>query len=121
MSVTDSKAIISGVAALSLAASLLASAQPASAAQWRGGGCHVGGTGGWHGGYSGWHGGGYWRPRLLARRRVVQRLVGSGDRNRTRARRGRRLSVLWLRRWLRRLLAESTCVLCWRVYLGYRW
>ncbi len=60
---TISKAIVGGVAALSLAASLVATAEPASAAQWHGGGggWH-GGSGGWHGGYAGWHGGGYWRP-----------------------------------------------------------
>ena len=63
-----SKAIVAGVAALSLSAAVVATATPA-AAQWRGpaGGWH-GHPGGWHGGY-GWHGGhggyawhqGYWR------------------------------------------------------------
>ena len=43
---TISRAIVGGLAALSLAASLVATAEPASAAQWHGGG------GGWHGG--GW-------------------------------------------------------------------
>ncbi len=61
---TVSKAIVAGVAALWLAASLVATAEPASAAQWHGGGggWHGGGWhgGGWHGG--GWRGGGYaWR------------------------------------------------------------
>src|SRR5271166_4488769 len=57
-----SKAIVAGVAALSLAASLVATAEPASAqvrhggGAWHGGGWH---GGGWHGG--GWHGGGYGR------------------------------------------------------------
>ena len=51
---TVSKAIVAaGVAALSLAASVFATAEPASAQQWHGGG------GGWHGGGvqgGGWHG-----------------------------------------------------------------
>jgi hypothetical protein len=54
---TMSKAIIAGLAALSLGASALATAEPASAA-WHG---HGGGFhGGWHGGgvARGWHGGG---------------------------------------------------------------
>jgi len=54
---TISKAIVAGVAALSLGAALVASTEPA-AAQWRHGG------GGWHGGGwgGGWHGGGVWHP-----------------------------------------------------------
>ncbi len=58
-----SKAIVAGLAALSLAASVIAAAGPASAAQWHGGGWggwHGGGWGGWHGG-PGWRGG-YWHP-----------------------------------------------------------
>ena len=54
-----SKAIVAGVAALSLSAAVVATASPA-AAQWRGP------AGGWHGGGPGWHGGGWggpgWRP-----------------------------------------------------------
>jgi hypothetical protein len=50
---TISKAIVAGLAALSLSASVVATASPA-AAQWRG----PGGAGpGWHGGAPGWHGG----------------------------------------------------------------
>ncbi len=72
MSNSVSKAIVAGVAALSLTASAFATAEPASAGQWRGGGWH-GGGGGWHGAGGGWHGGwaggyggrhwhpGYWR------------------------------------------------------------
>ncbi len=63
---TISKAIVAGLAALSLAASLVATAEPASAAQlhgggggWHGGGWH-GGGGGWHGGGHGWGGGRVW-------------------------------------------------------------
>jgi hypothetical protein len=54
---TISKAAIAGLAVLSLAASVFASAEPAAAANW-----HGGGRGGWHGGggRGGWHGGG-WR------------------------------------------------------------
>jgi hypothetical protein len=64
---TMSKAIIAGLAALSLGASALATADPASAA-WRGGGrmgaWHGGWRGGgWHGG--GWHGGGWWGPAIV--------------------------------------------------------
>ena len=62
-----SKAIVAGLTALSLSASMIATADPA-AAQWRGpgGGWHSG-WGGWHGGWGGWHGGyrpgfGYWHP-----------------------------------------------------------
>jgi hypothetical protein len=49
-----SKTIVAGVAALSLAASAFATAEPASAQTWHGGG------GGWHGGGGYWHHG-YWR------------------------------------------------------------
>jgi hypothetical protein len=58
---TISKAIVGGLAALSLAASLVATTEPASAQQWHGGGGWHGG--GWHGGYA-WRGGGgrYWHP-----------------------------------------------------------
>ena len=68
---TMSKAIIAGLAALSLGASALATAEPASAAwhghgggfhgAWHGGGIARGG--GWHGG--GWHGGGWWGPAIV--------------------------------------------------------
>ncbi len=73
---TISRAIVAGLAALSLSASLIATSEPASAT-WRGGGggggwhgggggWHGGGGGwrggGWHGGYAGWHGGGRWHP-----------------------------------------------------------
>src|SRR5271165_2606832 len=56
---TISKAIVAGVAALSLATAVVATTEPASAQQWHGGGggWH-GGGGGWHGGGGGWHGGG---------------------------------------------------------------
>ena len=59
MSNSVSKAIVAGVAALSLTASAFATAEPASAGQWRGGGWH-GGGGGWHGAGGGWHGGGWY-------------------------------------------------------------
>jgi hypothetical protein len=54
------KAAIAGLAALSIAGSVLATTEPVAAQQWHGGGWHGGGWqgGGWHGG--GWHGGG-WR------------------------------------------------------------
>ncbi len=52
---TTSKPAIAALMALSLTASVFATAEPASAASWHGGGR---GGGGWHGG--GWHGGG-WR------------------------------------------------------------
>ena len=74
---TISKTIVAGLGALSVAALLAATVEPASAQNWRGGGggWHGGGGGwhggggGWHGGYGGWHGGygrgawhnGYWR------------------------------------------------------------
>jgi hypothetical protein len=47
-----SKTLVGGVAALSLAAAVVATTEPASAQTWHGGG------GGWHGG--GWRGGGVW-------------------------------------------------------------
>ena len=98
---TISKAIVAGVAALSLATAVVATAEPASAAQW-------------HGGGGGWHGGGGWQaaaaagmaaagaaaaavlaPRLLARRHLVRRLVGSGGRGwRSGGWRARDLSLL---------------------------
>jgi hypothetical protein len=62
---TVSKAIVAGVAALSLATAVVATTEPASAQQWHGGGFgggwHGGGwNGGWRGG--GWRGGGVWHP-----------------------------------------------------------
>jgi hypothetical protein len=61
---TISKAMIAGVAALSLAGSVFATTEPATAAGfWRGGGGFHGGGwhgGGWHGGGRGWNGGGGW-------------------------------------------------------------
>ena len=66
---TISKAAIAGLSALSLTASVFATAEPAAAANWhggRGGGWHGGGWhgGGWHGG--GWHrGGGWWGPAVV--------------------------------------------------------
>ncbi len=78
MSNRVSKAVVAGLAALSLTVSVFATIEPVSAAQWHGGGggWHGGGMGGWHrgpgvwrggpggwrGGYAGWHGGGYWHP-----------------------------------------------------------
>jgi hypothetical protein len=62
---TTSRAIIAGLAALSLAASAVETVQPASAAgpAFHGGGGHGGGGhgggGGWHGGAGGWRGGGW--------------------------------------------------------------
>ena len=56
---TISKAIVAGLAALSLAASLVATAEPASAQTWHGGGGGFHGGGAWHGGGGAWHGGGY--------------------------------------------------------------
>jgi hypothetical protein len=65
---TFSKAIVAGLAALSLSASSIATTEPASAAQWHGdgGGWHGGpgwrgGGPGWRGGYARWHRG-YWHP-----------------------------------------------------------
>ena len=65
---TMSKAIIAGLAALSLGASAFATAEPAVAAAhfhgghvWHGGGIARGG--GWHGG--GWGGGGWWGPAIV--------------------------------------------------------
>jgi hypothetical protein len=52
---TISKAIVAGVAALSLAAAVVATTEPASAQQFHG----FHGGGGWHGGGGGWHGGGW--------------------------------------------------------------
>ncbi len=70
MSNSVSKAIVAGLASLSLAASVFALTEPVSAQQWHGGGggWHGGGTGGWHGASvrgwrsrdGGWHYGGYW-------------------------------------------------------------
>jgi hypothetical protein len=63
-----SKSVVGGLAALSLSATAMVMGEPASAAQWHGGGhggWHGGGWhgggGGWHGGYAGWRGG-YWHP-----------------------------------------------------------
>jgi hypothetical protein len=53
---TISRAMIAGLAALSLMGSLVATSEPA-AAQFHGGGRGGGHGGGWHGG--GWHGGGW--------------------------------------------------------------
>jgi uncharacterized membrane protein len=64
---TTSKLAIAAVTALSLAASVFATAEPASAA-WRGGGRIGGGWhgGGWHGGgWRGGYGGGWWGPALV--------------------------------------------------------
>lgn len=64
---TMSKAIIAGLAALTIGASALATADPASAA-WRGGGRTGGGWhgGGWHGGRGGYYGGGgWWGPAVV--------------------------------------------------------
>ena len=67
---TISKAIVGGLAALSLAASLVATTEPASAQQWHGGGgaWHGGGGRYWHPGY--WRGGswynGWWGPAVVA-------------------------------------------------------
>ena len=64
---TISKSVVAALAALSLSASLMVTAEPASAAQWHGGG------GGWHGGYrhpGHWRGGvwynGWWGPAVAA-------------------------------------------------------
>ena len=80
MSNTVSNAIAAaGVAVLSLASSVFATTEPASAQQfhggggaWHGGGAWGGGWDeaagwrggpvGWRGGYAGWHGGGHWHP-----------------------------------------------------------
>jgi hypothetical protein len=67
---TISKALIAGLATLSLTASVLATTEPAAAGHWRGGGWHGGGWhgGGWHGGWrrGGWHGGaGLWGPAII--------------------------------------------------------
>lgn len=68
---TISKAMIAGVAALSLAGSIFATTEPATAQFWHGGGGFHGG--GWHGGGRGWHGsgrgwnggGGWWGPAVV--------------------------------------------------------
>jgi hypothetical protein len=69
-----SKALIAGFATLSLTASVIATAEPAAAGYWHGGGgWHGGGWhgGGWHGGGwhgGGWHGGGWyggWGPAVV--------------------------------------------------------
>ena len=63
---TISKAIVAGVAALSLATAVVATTEPASAAQWHGG--WAGGGRYWHPGY--WRGGvwygGWWGPTVVA-------------------------------------------------------
>jgi len=61
---TIPKALVTGIAALSLAATVFAGAEPAVAAKWHsGGGFHGGaGRGGvWHGG----RGGGWWGPAVV--------------------------------------------------------
>lgn len=64
-----SKLLTTGVAALSLTASVIATADPAAAGYWHGGGWHAGGWhgGGWHGGWRrGWYGGaGWWGPAVV--------------------------------------------------------
>ena len=59
-----SKALIAGLTALSLTASVFATIEPAAADNW-----HGGGRGGWHGGGwhgRGWHGGaGWWGPAVV--------------------------------------------------------
>jgi hypothetical protein len=64
-----SKTMVAGVAALSLAASVFATTEPASAAFRYGGGFHGGGFGwhgdGWRGGGWGWGGGGWWGPAIV--------------------------------------------------------
>ena len=58
------RALIAGIASLSLAAPVLATTEPAAAAYRYGGGWH----GGWHGGgwHRGWHGGaGWWGPDVV--------------------------------------------------------
>jgi hypothetical protein len=67
---TISKAMIAGVAALTLAGSVFATIEPATAGYWRGGGFHGGGWngggGGWRGGGRGWNGGGgWWGPAVV--------------------------------------------------------
>ena len=70
---TISKAMIAGIAALSLTGSLFVTTEPATAAGfWHGGGGFHGGGwhgGGWHGGGwhgGGWHGGGgWWGPAVV--------------------------------------------------------
>ena len=68
-----SKAVVAGLAALALGASLLATTEPAAAQQfhgggWHGGGWHGGGGRYWHRGY--WRGGtwynGWWGPAVAA-------------------------------------------------------
>ena len=119
---TISKAIVAGVAALSLATAVVATTEPASAGQWHGGGFgggwHGGGFGGWHGGGGGWRGGGwhggwaggggrYWHPGYWNGGRwyggwwgpaVVAGLAAGAHRH---------LSLLGLRRLRRQLLAGS--------------
>src|SRR5260370_219753 len=74
-----SKALTAGLAALSLTASVLATAEPAAARYWHGGGWH---GGGWHGG---WHGPrghgrrGLWGPPIAARV-AARRRLGRGGR-----------------------------------------
>ncbi len=90
---TVSKAIVASVAAVAFGAALVATTEPAAAGSLARRGRRLAGDGGgWHGG--GWHGG--WRSarggawhRLLARRRLVRRLVGSRRGRRRRARGGR--------------------------------
>jgi hypothetical protein len=63
---TISRAAIAGLSALSLAASVFATAEPAAAAHLHGGGGFHGGGfrgGGWRGG--GWRGGGWYGPAVV--------------------------------------------------------
>ncbi len=73
---TSPKALIAGVTALSLTASVFGATEAAAAAGgggwhgggWHGGGWHGGGWngGGWHGGHGHWHGGaGWWGPAIV--------------------------------------------------------
>jgi hypothetical protein len=68
---TISKAMIAGLAGLTLAGSVFATTEPASAAVWhggggaRGGGAWHGGGGAWRGGGRGGGGGGWWGPAAV--------------------------------------------------------
>jgi hypothetical protein len=68
---TITRATIAGLAALSLAGSVIATSEPAAAAHFHGGGFHGfhggGFHGGWHGGgwHGGWRGGGWAGPAIV--------------------------------------------------------
>jgi hypothetical protein len=68
---TITRATIAGLAALSLAGSVIATSEPAAAAHFQGGGFHGfhggGFHGGWHGGgwHGGWRGGGWAGPAIV--------------------------------------------------------